>query len=184
MELCRLTFNFVTLITVLVAILGRQRGEWPRPKALERILALLQICHSQLCRSCISSMAINYLYNFPIHKNKDISVPPTQVQVMSGSHSMVQHTRTTASWPWRALVILLCSVKLTSLLVANILLLGTGSSPIKLEFPATLHRGISTETELRWWYSCIVEEVERMGSTAVRYLIQWMLPRTYTLECT
>ena len=29
---------------------------------------------------------------------------PSQVQVMSGSHSEVQHTKTTVSWSWRTLV--------------------------------------------------------------------------------
>ena len=61
---------------------------------------------------------------------------------------------------------------------------------MELEFPVgllMLHQvkgGISTETEVRWWYVCTAEEVERRGSTAVRYLMQYMLSRPYTLECT
>ena len=34
------------------------------------------------------------------------------------------------------------------------------------------------------WYICTAEEVERVESTTVRYLMQCMLPRLYTLECT
>ena len=44
--------------------------------------------------------------------------------------------------------------------------------------------GTSSEPEVRWWYFCIVEEVERKGSTAVRYLMQRLLPKLSTLECT
>ena len=47
-----------------------------------------------------------------------------------------------------------------------------------------LSGGISIEIEMRWWYLCIAEEVERMGSIVVRYLIQGMCYRPYTLECT
>ena len=59
--------------------------------------------------------------------------------------------------------------------------MGTGSFPMELEFPAMV---TSTEPEVRWWYVWTADRVERMESTAVRYLIQWMLPRLYTLECT
>ena len=109
--------------------------------------------------------------------------------MMYGSHSMVQHTRITALWPWRTLVKrkLLCTAWLTKLLVANLKMgcsLGIGSFPMELEFPALVISGISTEPEGRWWYVWTVEEVKRMGSTAVRYLMQWMLPRPYTLEFT
>ena len=55
---------------------------------------------------------------------------------------------------------------------------------MELEFPALVISGISTETEVRWWYVCTAEEVERKGSTAVRYLILLVLPRPYTLEYT
>ena len=55
---------------------------------------------------------------------------------------------------------------------------------MELKFLVLLTSTISTEPEVRWWYSCIVEEVERMGYTTVRYLIQWMSPRAYTLVCT
>ena len=51
-------------------------------------------------------------------------------------------------------------------------------------FPAVVANGISTEPGVRWWYVCTVEEVERVGSTAVRYLIQQVLIRPYILECT
>ena len=73
-------------------------------------------------------------------------------------------------------VAMLCFAKLTSLLVATLLIPslqgGTGSFLMELELPALVPGGISTETEVRWWYVCTVQEVERMGSTAVRYLIQ------------
>ena len=55
---------------------------------------------------------------------------------------------------------------------------------MELEFLPKVANGIWTETEVTQWYVCIAEEVERMGSTAVKYLIQWMSPRPYTLECT
>ena len=42
----------------------------------------------------------------------------------------------------------------------------------------------SIEPEVRWWYICIVEEVEWKGSTTVRYLIQQIFIRPYILECT
>ena len=42
----------------------------------------------------------------------------------------------------------------------------------------------SIEPEVKWWYFCIVEVVERRGSTTVRYLFQQILIRSYTLECT
>ena len=65
---------------------------------------------------------------------------------------------------------------------------GTGTSPMELEYPVRLLHQVSswtsTEPDVGWWYVCTAEEVEWKGSTAVRYLIQWMLPRTYTLECT
>ena len=61
---------------------------------------------------------------------------------------------------------------------------GTGTLPMELEFPAVVSSRISTEPEVRWWYVWTANEVERMGSTAVRYLIRWTLPRTYPLECT
>ena len=67
---------------------------------------------------------------------------------------------------------------------------GTGISPTELEFPATkltirhVRSGSSTEPEVRWWYAWTAEEVEWKESTAVRYLMQRMLPRPYTLECT
>ena len=34
------------------------------------------------------------------------------------------------------------------------------------------------------WYICTAEEVERVESTTVRYLMQCMSPRPYSLECT
>ena len=61
---------------------------------------------------------------------------------------------------------------------------GVGSSQMELEFRVRGTSGTSTEAEVRWWCSCIVEEVEWRGSTTVRYLIQCMSLRTYTLECT
>ena len=113
------------------------------------------------------------------------------MQVMSGSHWMIRHTRTTVLWPWRTLVktiILPCSAWLTSLLVADNLNLGlsqeTGTSPIKLESPVETQSGTFIELEVRWWYVWTAEEVEWKGSTTVTYLIQRMLPRPYTLECT
>ena len=55
---------------------------------------------------------------------------------------------------------------------------------MELQFLAMVHSWICTEPEVRWWYVWTAEEVERKGSTAVRYLIHLMLPRQYTLECT
>ena len=55
---------------------------------------------------------------------------------------------------------------------------------MELEYSVQAHGGTSTEPEVRWWYSCRGEEVERMGSTAVWYLMQQMISRLYTLEYT
>ena len=109
----------------------------------------------------------------------------SQVQVMSGSHSEIKYAKTTVLWPWRTLVKVMmpCSVWLTSWIVAKLLVV-TGSFPMELEFPALVFSGISAEVEVRWWYVCTGKEVEWLGSTTVWYLIQWMLPRAYTLECT
>ena len=60
----------------------------------------------------------------------------------------------------------------------------TGTSPMEVGFSVMVGSGISSEPEVRWWYVCTAEEVEWKGSTAVRYLMQSMLPRPYTLECT
>ena len=60
----------------------------------------------------------------------------------------------------------------------------TGSFPMKLEFLVVINSGSSIEPEVRWWYVCAAEEVEWRGSTAVRYVIQGMLTRPYTLQCT
>ena len=109
---------------------------------------------------------------------------------VSGLYSMAQHTRTTVLWPWRTLVKVMmpCSAWLTKLLVADLLILcfpwGTGSFPMELEFLAVVSRGTFTEQEVRVWYFCKGEEVERKESTVVRYLMQWILLRPYTLECT
>ena len=71
-----------------------------------------------------------------------------------------------------------CCAILTSLLVAGLLILdlATGTGIFPMEVVGFLPVGICillfTEQEVRWWYVCTVEEVERMGSTAVRYLIQ------------
>ena len=113
-----------------------------------------------------------------------------QVLMMSGSHLMVKYTRTTVSWPWRTLVkmMLPCSAGLTLLIVAATLITATreetGFFLMELKSPVRVASGISTETEVTWWCVCIIEEVERRESTAVRCLIQWMLLRPYTLECT
>ena len=106
----------------------------------------------------------------------------------------VQTTRTTVLCPWRTLVKVLmpCSVWLTNLLVADLLiliplgylLLGTGSSPMELGFPAVMCIGTCTEQEVTWCYLSRGGEVERRESTTVWYLMQWMLIRQYTLECT
>ena len=112
---------------------------------------------------------------------------------MSGSHSEMKHTRTTVSWHWRTLVnmVVHCCAGLTSLLVADLLMkmdLAQGTGTFPMEVVGFLPMGIwillFTEQEVRWWYVWITEEVERKGSTAVRYLIQWMLHRPYTLVCT
>ena len=44
----------------------------------------------------------------------------------------------------------------------------TGSFPMELELSAMVTGGISIEPEVRWGYVCFAEEVEWMGSTAVR----------------
>ena len=54
---------------------------------------------------------------------------------------------------------------------------------MELEFPAVVASGIFTEPEVKWWFKCTAEEMGRMGSTTVRYLMQRMLTRPYTLEC-
>ena len=76
-------------------------------------------------------------------------------------------------------VMMPCSVELTKLLVADLLILvkmglpkGTGSSPMELEFLVQLASWTSTEPEARWMYVCNAKEVERRGPTAVRYLMQ------------
>ena len=55
---------------------------------------------------------------------------------------------------------------------------------MELVFPTLMTSGIFTEPEVRWKYVCIAQEVELMGPTVVRYLIQQMFSRPYTLECT
>ena len=54
---------------------------------------------------------------------------------------------------------------------------------MELEYPAVVASGIFTEPEVKWWFKCTAEEVEWMVSSAVRYLMQRMLTRSYTLEC-
>ena len=56
--------------------------------------------------------------------------------------------------------------------------------PVGLLMLHQVSSGTSSEPEVRWWYVWTVEEVEWKGSTTVRYLMQWMSPRPYTLECT
>ena len=60
----------------------------------------------------------------------------------------------------------------------------TGFFLMELKSPVRVASGVSTEPEVTCWYVSTAEEVERMGSTAVRYLIHSMLPRPYTLDCT
>ena len=77
-----------------------------------------------------------------------------QVEVMSGSHSKVQHTRTTVVWPWRTLVkgMMPCTAELISLLVVFLQMLGmdlpkeTGSFQMELEL--LMNSGSSTEKEV------------------------------------
>ena len=52
--------------------------------------------------------------------------------------------------------------------------------PVRLALQA--YSGISTEPEITVWYLCTEGEVERMESTAVRYLMLWVLSRQYTLK--
>ena len=75
-----------------------------------------------------------------------------------------------------------CKTNLTSCCVGHNL--SNWFFPMELELLKMLSGGISIEIESRWWYLCIAEEVERMGSIVVRYLIQGMCYRPYTLECT
>ena len=60
----------------------------------------------------------------------------------------------------------------------------TGTTPMELEFPTVLKGGISTETEVLVWYVWTGGEEEQMEFTAVRYLMQQVLTRPYTLEYT
>ena len=62
--------------------------------------------------------------------------------------------------------------------------MGTGTSPMELEFLAVVTTGTFTEPEVTWWYACNAEEVEWREPTAVRYLMTRMLLRPYTLACT
>ena len=55
---------------------------------------------------------------------------------------------------------------------------------MELEFLAIMRIGTSTEQEGLVWYIYTAGEVEWMESTAVTYLIQQVLFRNYTLECT
>ena len=182
----RYSYIFLLLFTVLVVDRGR---EVPLTWNFRTHLSPSQIYHLLLYRSCINCMAITFT-PFQCITKRTLVYLLFCMQMMSGSRSMVQHTRTTVLWPWRTLVkiILPCSAWLTSLLVADDLNLGlsqeTGYSPIKLEFLVVAVTGTFIEPEVRWWYVWTVEEVERMGSTTVRYLPQWMLTRPSTLECT
>ena len=74
---------------------------WPPPKPIEHISVLLQIYRSQMLGV---TSALWHLVTFITFQYIKILFFPSQVQVMSGSHSMVQHTRTTVSWTWRTLV--------------------------------------------------------------------------------
>ena len=121
----------------------------------------------------------------------DCGISSSLVQVrVSGPHSEVQHTRTTVSWTWRTLVKVMMpySAWLTQLLVADFLIVvfpeGTGTSPMKLGFLAVVPSGSSTGQEVRVQYFFTGGEVEWMESTVVRYLMQWISLRPYTLECT
>ena len=53
---------------------------------------------------------------------------------------------------------------------------------MEVEFPVKV--SIGTSSGSIWWYVWTTEEVERKGSTAVIYLMQWVLLRPCTLECT
>ena len=55
---------------------------------------------------------------------------------------------------------------------------------MEVGFSILVSSGTSTEQEVRVWYVYTAGEVEWMESTIVRYLMQWMLSRLYTLECT
>ena len=55
---------------------------------------------------------------------------------------------------------------------------------MELGFLAAVPSGTSTEQEVTWYYFCTGEEVERVESTAVRYLMQRITHRPCTLECT
>ena len=63
---------------------------------------------------CINTVALGHL--------------SSQVQVMCGSHSEMQHTRTTVVWPWRTLVkeMMPWIAELIKVLVAEVLILGIG----------------------------------------------------------
>ena len=100
-------------------------------------------------------------------------------QVMSGFHSEVHHTKITASWTWRTLV------KVMMPFGASPHTQITGSSPMELESPHQAYSGNSTViTCFHTWYICTAEEVVWLESTAVKYLVDQILSRPYTLVYT
>ena len=141
------------------------------------------ICNSILYYRWVYRYSIYTYYNYRWHMSLTC-VPQVRV---SGFHSMVQHTRTTVLWSWRTLVkvmMMACFAWLNTLPVANSLPSGIGSSLMELEFLAVVTKRTCTEQEVIWWYVCTGGEVEWMEFTAVRYLMQWISSRPYTLECT
>ena len=108
------------------------------------------------------------------------------VQIISGFHSEVHHTKITVLWTWRTLVkvMMLCCAAFPHCFVVG-LTQETGSSPMELESPHQAYSGNSTvRTCFRTWYICTAEEVVWLESTAVKYFVEQILSRTYTLVYT
>ena len=105
-------------------------------------------------------------------------------------HSEVQHTKITVSWTWRTLVKVMmpCGAEFLHMLVVG-LTQETGCSPMELEFPHQAYSGNSivyhtVTTYFGMWFICTAEEVVWLESSAVKFLVQQILSKPYTLEYT
>ena len=123
-----------------------------------------------------------------IHKHQTLYcyyIFSSLAQVISGFHSKVHHTKITVSWTWRTLVKVMMPCSAFPHLFVVGLTQETGSSPMEVEFP---HQGYSGNSTVRTYfgmcYICTAEEVVWLESTAVKYLVQQILSRPYTLVYT
>ena len=104
----------------------------------------------------------------------------------------VLSSQTMVLYTWTALVILPthfyvwltteCAVDVPSLQIGMSWVIGT--TRMVLELPTMVRCGSSTEAEVLVWYAWTAGGVEWLESTVVWYLIQQVLTRPYTLECT